>query len=291
MTEGSADTVLIAIRFVHFATTMLLLGASSFPLYTAARLPDARWARLALGWAAFLSALAWLDIDTVAISGDPGAWSSPPMIGKVLEHTEFGHIWRWHTGILLGLAIVCSLSGQRVRLVAGLSFLSVVTLAGVGHGAMGIGNGVWLHLVNQAVHMVSASVWVGGLAPLLWLIRRWPNDEVVRRALMRFSLAGTIAVSLILVTGSVNAWFLVGSLPALILTAYGLVLCAKIAAVAAMTALALVNRAILLPRLTAGPSIRTALLTTIAAEQWLALAAVALVSKLGTMMPAFGMSP
>jgi putative copper resistance protein D len=282
-----ADTILILVRFVHFATAMLLCGASLFPVYAGVRPPERRAWRAGLAWGALLSWLAWLDADTVAISGDASAWDSAATIGKVLAHTQFGHIWQWRMGILAALALAASLDAR--RLVMPLAVLSIATLAGIGHGAMGVGDGVYIHLANQAIHMLSASVWVGGLAPLAVLVRRWPEDAVVSRALARFSLAGMAAVGLILATGTVNAYFLVGSFHALVSTPYGLVLCGKIAAVTVMVGLAAYNRLVLMPRLGHGRPIRAVLLRTVAAEQALALAAVALVSWLGTMMPAFGM--
>ena len=169
MSEGMADTLLIAVRFVHFATAMLLFGASLFPAYAGARPVASRGTRPALAGLMLASALAWLDIESVAISGEPGAWASAAMVGKVLGHTEFGHIWQWRLGILTALAVVAfAKPGRRIPDIAVtlLSGLAVLTLAGIGHGAMGIGRGIWLHLANQAIHMMAASIWVGGLMAL-----------------------------------------------------------------------------------------------------------------------------
>jgi putative copper resistance protein D len=282
MSEGMADTALILIRFVHFTTAMLLCGASLFPLYAGVGPLQKRAWRAGLAWAALLSWLAWLAVDTVAISGDPQAWDSMATIGKVLHHTEFGHIWQWRVGILAALAGFAGLRGNRI--VMPLAVLSIATLAGIGHGAMGIGNGVWVHLGNQAIHILSASVWVGGLMALLQVIRQQP--ETVSCALGRFSLMGMGTVLLIVATGLVNAWFLVGSAHALLHTAYGHVLMVKVSFFLGMIGLALFNRLIMMPRLARGTRTGTSLrllFRSVAVEQALAILVVASVSILGTL--------
>ena len=58
-----------------------------------------------------------------------------------------------------------------------------------------------------------------------------------------------ISVAALIVSGSVNAWILVGSFRALLVTDYGLLLLLKIAAFATMIAFAAMNRFWVTPRL------------------------------------------
>ena len=53
---------------------------------------------------------------------------------------------------------------------------------------------------------------------------------------------GYVAVSVLILTGLVNSWFLVGSISALITTAYGQLLLAKLVLFAGMLGLATANR-------------------------------------------------
>ena len=70
------------------------------------------------------------------------------------------------------------------------------------------------------------------------------------KVLARFSAMGTIAVALIVASGAANAGFRVGgAFSRLFDTAYGDVLCAKLAFVALMLALAYFNRFVAMPRL------------------------------------------
>ncbi len=75
-------------------------------------------------------------------------------------------------------------------------------------------------------------------------------------ATQRFSSLGLIAVTTLLVTGLINAWFLVGSVPALIETPYGQLLSTKVALLAAIVSIAAVNRLKLRPPFhTHGPAV------------------------------------
>jgi len=92
---------------------------------------------------------------------------------------------------------------------------------------------------------------------------------------------------LILASGLLNSWFLVGSVHALLYTTYGQVLMVKVALFLLMVALALFNRFYLMPKLENHDE-RTLklLLRSVAAEQGFAILVVAAVSLLGTLQPA-----
>ena len=302
------EGLLIAMRFVQFGTVMVLFGSSLFPVYALPRgYADIQWRkalfhflqRLAV-WASALglvSALLWLTCEAVLMSGDPQGYADRAILMTVLNNTVFGRVWRWRLGLLAVLTIYVSVtkrSTPQVVMMAGA--LLVATLAPIGHGAMGTGFDAWIHLGNQDVHMLAASVWVGGLAPLLYMTRLAQTGIVpctsLYHSLKRFSAVGLAAVLAILSSGSLNTWYLVGSLDALFHTQYGQVLLVKISLFLAMIVLALLNRLFLMPCLVSGDdNFRTLrrLTGSIAVEQSLALLIVAAISLLGTMMPAFDM--
>jgi putative copper resistance protein D len=113
-----------------------------------------------------------------------------------------------------------------------------------------------LHLTADALHFMAASAWFGGLVPLALLLatarrsRSFGCAFLARDAAQRFSTLGVISVGTLLVSGIVNAWVLVGSLHALIVTPYGHLLVLKIAVFAIMLVFAGVNRFWLVPKLT-----------------------------------------
>jgi putative copper resistance protein D len=66
---------------------------------------------------------------------------------------------------------------------------------------------------------------------------------------LRFSILGIASVGTLVVTGVVNTWVLVGSLPALFGTEYGQLLLVKLALFLLMLSIAAANRLWLTPRL------------------------------------------
>jgi copper resistance protein D len=304
------EVLLVCVRFVQYMAVMILFGSSLFPYYAFAGNGSARAChadsaafiqRVAFNasLAALLSAVGWLGCEAVLMSGDANGYRESATLWTVLNDTEFGAIWRWRLLLLVLLPIYLAWRAlaQRTPLVwpvlASGVFL-VASLAGVGHGAMGLGFSEWTHLGNQALHLLAAAVWVGGLLSLFHAIRYIRDAglgvEMQNLALAQFSLVGFIAVLLIVASGLLNAWFLVGSFDALFNTTYGQVLMVKIVCFLSMLALALFNRVFLMPRLAAGTddggtSLRL-LLRSIAAEQIFAILVVASVSLLGTLPPA-----
>jgi putative copper resistance protein D len=127
------------------------------------------------------------------------------------------------------------------------------------------------------------------LAWVLRQVRRQPGDfeiSLVRDALRNFSHMGYVAVALIALTGTINTLLLVGSPDAMFDTSYGRLLAFKILLFLAMVVVALINRFRLAPRISREVSALRALGRTVALEQGLALAVLAIVSVLGTWPPA-----
>jgi putative copper resistance protein D len=310
--RAAVETLLIVIRFVHFVAVMTLFGSSLFPYYALQRKETDGGGRdeiaafvqsvaLYASLAALISAAGWLGCEAVQMSGDANGYRESGTILTVLNGTQFGRIWGWR---LVLLAVMPIFFGYRIlrhrapliwpALVSGM--LLVGSLAGVGHGTMGTGFGMWVHLGNQAIHLLAAAAWVGGLLSLFHIIRSVRQSalrvEVLTHALERFSSVGLDAVLILLATGSLNSFFLVGRINLFLHTTYGHVLMIKLLLFLCMIALALFNRLVVMPRLAlkahAEESLRL-LLRSVAIEQLLAVLVVATVSVLGMLPPAFDM--
>ncbi|MEO5833550.1 MAG: copper resistance protein CopC [Nakamurella sp.] len=111
----------------------------------------------------------------------------------------------------------------------------------------------WLVMGADLVHAAAASIWLGGLIALgLHLARgRRRQDDPAGAAVVlgRFStLAGGIVV-LVGITGTILAVVIVGSVPALVGTAYGRLLLVKVGLVGVIGGLAAWNRYWLVPRI------------------------------------------
>jgi putative copper resistance protein D len=302
--------VLIVSRLVQFAAVMVVFGCSAFPLYGLGLNPTLTSANVLTTFDAWfwrvtfvgttvvlLSAVSELVAVTATMAGSAGAALDPVTIGRVLLGTSFGGVWCWHL-LLAVLAIGVCLAPKaswRMPAILVLSFLLLVSLAWVGHAVEGQGPVRFVHQINQMVHLLAAGLWLGGLVPLAWLLRRARSPSgaswtsVARDVVPRFSQMGYAAVALLAATGAINTLMLVGSFEALVSTPYGRLLSLKILLFSIMIILALINRLRLVPRLRRElqPSAPiTALAYSVLLEQALGFAVLAVVSVLGTWPPA-----
>lgn len=101
----------------------------------------------------------------------------------------------------------------------------------------------------DVAHVVGAGAWLGGLVCLLvafWPRGAAPGDPGTAAATGAFSRLALASVVLLVVAGTVQAWWYLGSVGALVEGAYGIALLAKIALVAVVVALGARNRRLLL---------------------------------------------
>jgi putative copper resistance protein D len=167
-----------------------------------------------------------------------------------------------------------------------------------------------VNLVSDILHLVAAAAWVGGLVPLALLLREAGRPvvgpeaggrglgkmdaaalDIAREATRRFSTLGVASVGILVATGIVNSWILVGSLSDLVETDYGRFLVAKVALFLVMVAVAAFNRSRLTPQLLTGdariaaPDALRLLRRNSLIEAAIAAAVLAIVGMLGTLPP------
>jgi copper resistance protein D len=151
----------------------------------------------------------------------------------------------------------------------------------------------------DGAHWLAAGAWLGGLlqlAHLVGLATRFPSlvhTAYATAALVRFSGMGYTAVAVLIGTGLINSWFLVGRVAHLATLPYGQVLSAKLCLFAGMLVLAAPNRFRLVATLTTAkesqpPDILRRLHRNVLGEQVLAILIVLIVGFLGTMQPSIG---
>ena len=275
---------------------MFLFGAGVYlavfasPDLCRALSPQLRRAAIGASLIAFVSALAWLAMEAASMSDDWSAAVDTDVLRDVLASTAFGAVWqgRLALGLVTILALVVTRAGnwRAPTLLAGLWLAS---LGLVDHAAMQ-GGGVGLaHRVNDAVHLLTAGGWLGGLLPFSMCLesdaaRTHPSAASV--AMLRYSAVGHFAVVLIVATGAVNVALTTHAVPWPLSSPYRALLTAKIGVVLLMIALAIVNRYVLLPAVDDAPCAARTLKTFALVELGLALAAVALVSYFGLLDPA-----
>lgn len=287
-------------RLAAFASGAALFGAPLFLLYSLPR--DARpvgaefraWVAVFSGIVA-VSALAVLAAQTAMMAGDPRAALDPATLGDILAGSAFGRsiLVRFGAGLAaLALALLVRPGRWLWTVLSLFGGLSMAALAWSGHGAADEGVAGGVHLAADLLHLLGAGVWLGALAALLLLLRRPPEAATLHSALAGFSGVGSAAVAVIVASGLLNTWFLVGlnRLASLIATPWGLLLLAKLALFAAMLGLAALNRFRLTPRLGAAlasepAAALPALRRSIVLEAMLGVGVLSLVSAMGILQP------
>jgi copper transport protein len=145
--------------------------------------------------------------------------------------------------------------GQTLLLLAAVLALAM-TAPLAGHAASHSPRG--LLVASDVVHVLCMCAWLGGLVMLLLALplaarALAPADSTVLLATVvgRFSRMAMLAVTLLLASGIVNSVVLVASFEALVETAYGRLVLAKIALFGALIALGAFNQRRMLPQLRA----------------------------------------
>jgi putative copper resistance protein D len=297
------DVPMVAARAVHFAAAAAAAGALLFRAVTDPVLRAAEQVKSAIDvrirwlvWIsvaiAFVSGIVWLLLQTSSMSGQAATLSE---IATVMIETQFGFVAmaRLALAVLLAVCLACDHWQSARWLALGSAVCLIAAVAWTGHAAStpyGLG---YLHLAADALHLVGAAAWIGGLMSLALLLHAFRRHrDSVEPALQlnvvrRFSCLGIASVATLVISGIINAWILVGSFRALVVTDYGWILMLKIGVFVVMVTLAAINRLWLTPRLAAtdGKSLRALTRNTIA-EIVLGLLIFVIVGLLGTLHPA-----
>jgi putative copper resistance protein D len=263
-------------RFAHFMAAMLAFGASaSLALYAPKALrcaltPALRRLALAASLVALATAILWLSLEAASMADDWGAAADPRAAAAVLTDTEFGQAWIAHLALaaaLVAAALLAPRDGSGVLAVC--AGLLLASLGLVDHGAMQTGAEGVLHRVNDAVHLLMAGAWLGGLIAFIAFLDACRKDRHRRdavSAMMRFSFAGHFLVAAIVATGIGNIALTSGRAPWPPDTPYRAPLDAKILIVALMIAIAAFNRYALVPLLQKKPAALATLRRTATAK-------------------------
>ena len=270
---------LILVRWLHLSASMLLAGLFLFEaviVVPAARKPSANIGHL-LGsihqltcrtalWTLLVALMSWFGWSWLVAStmtGDDlieclqsGDWLT------VLAGTQFGHIWLFRVIVSLVFGIIlwvmARTSGRRSFLqttLVGLSVIGLVSLAWAGHATASPGPFGIVHLLGDALHLLTSAFWPGALAPLaafLFLLLKSSQVEAIGLAapvVRRFSASSLLAVAGMASTGLLNSIFMVGSFRALLTSAYGQILVSKLILFFAMVGFGAWNLFLLKPRI------------------------------------------
>ncbi len=283
-------------RFSHGASLMLLWGACAYLCFLVpSALADIVW-RMSAGPFFLITVIAALTtlISLPAATAIIGSgWNDGLDIGTirdVLIDTSVGRAWQAQAvaAALMISAFLLPESRRRLGLALA-SGLGLAALSLTGHASMLEG---WLrqaHRANDIFHVLTGGAWLGALVPLILILKLLGRPECRADALLalrRFSTAGHWAVALVILSGVVNTMLILKQLPTDWSSPYQRLLAIKIALVAGMALLAIVNRYLFVPWMSRNPgrALQALRLGSIA-EIVIGVAVIGLVAVFGMMEP------
>jgi putative copper resistance protein D len=215
--------------------------AYSAPLFILASIEPPGWLVDLVDRSNFVDSVALAHYSASMSGEDLISCLSSDALSTVLFSTEFGHLWlmRLAIGILFGIRFWMLERTPRGRTapavsLAWLSCIELVSLAWGGHAVAHPGpNGV-VHLLSDALHLLTSAFWPGSLMPLatfffVLLTSNRDRDLGLAAAIVRrFSTSSLIAVAVMVLTGLLNSLFMVGNLRVLLTTDYGRALISKV---------------------------------------------------------------
>ncbi len=180
------------------------------------------------------------------------------IVKNTLE-SRFGEVWgaRAIDWLLIGGLLLAFKVARRRALLVPLALACaylVITPALAGHAS--IQSPTELFFPSDALHVLAASVWVGGIACLLLALpgatRQLEGPErsqLLLATLARFSPLALCSVIAIAITGTIQAYIDVRSVEGLLHTTYGAIVIAKTALLATLVGFGWVNRGRVIPAL------------------------------------------
>ena len=266
-------------RALSYAGIALGLGTAFFVLFVAPGGVDPRRES-----SLFAVAGTFIIAGSLALVVDQGA-KLPPRLGVMLAVRAFAGLALAAVSITPWLALarpVGALAGGGVMTIGPLATLGPRRMIAL---AAGIAAAMTATLVSHAtalgnlksmaldfVHVLSVSVWTGGVVALLWCVllpRRDRTAEDARTlgaAVWRFSVTALIATALLITAGALQAFDRLVLINDLYETPYGIALAVKIVLVVVALTIGAFNLLRWGPRLRAGIRARTALIRDTVAE-------------------------
>ena len=224
-----------------------------------------RWAAICAAtlWCVGLGLLIWqVALSQTAVSAQ-AAW--PAQARSVLTQTHWGALWIVRQALLLfvsgGLWWLAgrwqpSSSSWSFLIIAGRTIDLLIVQALTGH-ALSSGANWLLALANDTVHLLAASLWMGGLITLVVLVLpavKWGTERAPGWRTLNwgaFSRLAALSVGLLVVSGFFSMGEQVASLDALLTTVYGRLLLGKLGLVLLAAFCGLLNTLLVHPRLAA----------------------------------------
>jgi copper transport protein len=235
--SDAAGVVLKVLRGLGYLGLLLTLGLWAFVLVVDPDGHDDRVLRALVACGGVLVVLS-------ALARVPAQAAYTGLGWQTIVDEDIGTAWIALAGLGAVLALAPLDWGRVARGAQGVVLTALAIGAGVavaygGHGA--VGRAHWLGLAATVVHVIAASVWVGGL---VGLARRWSRGPEERRwdVAARYSTVAIIAATVVVASGIVQSLRQLDTWSEVTGTDFGATLLVKVALVVVLFVLAAVSR-------------------------------------------------
>jgi len=214
-------------------------------------------------------------------------------VAPVLSRTAFGHVILMQLAALLATIVALGRGAAvlRWRLAAAMAVVATLLHAGHSH-ALAMAPGPSLLLASDGLHLLCAGAWLGGLLPLLLVIRAAP-PEAGATAARYFSPMGKLCLYGLVVSAAYQGWSLLGGAAGVLGSAYGWMAIVKAALFAVLFGFAWINRYRLAPALlnAYGDGAKRVLVRSIALQTGFGLTIVIAAGLLSSLPPGLHTQP
>src|ERR1051326_3062660 len=223
-----------------------LTGAALFRIFLGWLTPE-RVVLLVLGTALGIGQLAWAAAQSESIAGLklPQALSGE-VLNIVLLKSGYAALW-WSRSVV-GALLLGLLMRAKTRWPSAAAGVLLVLSVSLGSHAAAARLAPMLAVSVDVVHLLAASIWLGGLLQVVCLLPELQRTMPLRALVPRLSTVALTSVAVLLVTGLFSAWEQIASLEALVATPYGQSLLLKLALVLCLLAPAAMNLLYIRPR-------------------------------------------
>ena len=273
---------LALLRGGHDAAVLSLLGALAFAPCVLARdlaprmAPKLRRLVGTSGVLALMLGVFWFLAEATQVADAHGIAATLGAVPAFVVYLPFAQV------LLARLVLIAAALALLGRPAAALApaVVAVALQPWLGHAAQ-VGSGL---AASEALHLLAAGVWLGGLLPLLLCLRALPVRDAAR-TYRRFTRPGLAAVLVLAGTGLAQGLTLAGGAARLTDTTYGRIALLKIALFALALVFAARNGLFLTPRLARSEPVSRKLRASVGAEALIGAAIVLVASWLANVAP------
>lgn len=228
-----------AISTIGFLTAAVFLLPSSEPVVQGLSSDAVRIAaRSAAVWSATTVVLYFLTVSNTFAVPLSQSFSWAFVSGLATDSSGQGILGQAIVAVLVAIAARWTIGVKPLAIILGVALAGLAPISLTGHSASSASHD--LATTSLLLHVVGASLWVGGLTALGWVAIR--GSKRLAPAIKRYSVLAGWCLALVAISGATNAAVRLGAFGKLFSSDYGVLVIGKIVAIVALAFFGLRHR-------------------------------------------------